>query len=190
MAENGCPNFRGLFTTKVIKSHVKLHVKSDAQKVNYHKTKSTTWIKIKQLQPTGVAFWTCWRKPMFHERSVRVSTEVENVNVRHIFCLRSLVIAKGGNGSKEIAGRWQNNSFCQAKLCLLGDSYVKFQIAKHWLVKHFAFLKNICYQYLNFVLIVLIVFSRAADWLTTNFLGMYYYFIIQTRVFYWKIYHS
>ena len=34
MGENGCPNFRGLFTTKVIKSHAKLHVKSDAQKVN------------------------------------------------------------------------------------------------------------------------------------------------------------
>ena len=29
--ENGRPNFRGLFTTKVIKSHVKLHLKSDAQ---------------------------------------------------------------------------------------------------------------------------------------------------------------
>ena len=34
MAENECPNFSGLFTAKVIKSHVKLHVKSDAQKVN------------------------------------------------------------------------------------------------------------------------------------------------------------
>ena len=34
MAENECPNFAGLFTTKVVKSHVKLHVKSDAQKVN------------------------------------------------------------------------------------------------------------------------------------------------------------
>ena len=32
--ENRCPNFGGLFTTKVTKSHVKLHVKSDAQKVN------------------------------------------------------------------------------------------------------------------------------------------------------------
>ena len=30
--ENRCPNFAGLFTTKVIKSDVKLHVKSDAQK--------------------------------------------------------------------------------------------------------------------------------------------------------------
>ena len=29
--ENGCPNFRDLFTRKLIKSHVKLHVKSDAQ---------------------------------------------------------------------------------------------------------------------------------------------------------------
>ena len=34
MTENECPNFAGLFTTKVVKSHVKLHVKSDAQKVN------------------------------------------------------------------------------------------------------------------------------------------------------------
>ena len=34
VAENECPNFAGLFTTKVVKSHVKLHVKSDAQKVN------------------------------------------------------------------------------------------------------------------------------------------------------------
>ena len=29
-----CPNFQGLFTTRVIKSHVKLHVKFDAQKGN------------------------------------------------------------------------------------------------------------------------------------------------------------
>ena len=28
-----CPNFEGLFTTKVIKSHVKLHVKSNATKI-------------------------------------------------------------------------------------------------------------------------------------------------------------
>ena len=32
---NGCLNFRGMFTTKIIKSNVKPHVKSDAQKVNY-----------------------------------------------------------------------------------------------------------------------------------------------------------
>ena len=42
---------------------------------------------------------------------------------------------------------------------------------KHWLVKHFALLKNVCYQYLNFVLRAnnLLVFLRTADWPTTNF---------------------
>ena len=39
---NGCSNFRGLFTTKVIKSHLKVHVKSDAQKVNC----PVHWIEI------------------------------------------------------------------------------------------------------------------------------------------------
>ena len=34
-----------------------------------------------------------------------MSTEGENENVRHIFDLREHVIAKCGNGSKEIAGR-------------------------------------------------------------------------------------
>ena len=33
VGEIGRTNFRGLFTTKFIKSHVKLHVKSDVQKV-------------------------------------------------------------------------------------------------------------------------------------------------------------
>ena len=33
VGENGCPNFLGLFTTKLIKCHVKLHAKSDVQKV-------------------------------------------------------------------------------------------------------------------------------------------------------------
>ena len=30
--------------------------------------------------------------------------------------------------------------------------YVKFQKGKIWLVKHFSFLKNVCYQHLNVVL--------------------------------------
>ena len=34
MEENRCPNFWRLFTTKFIKSHVKLPIKSDPQKVN------------------------------------------------------------------------------------------------------------------------------------------------------------
>ena len=35
VAENECPNLWGLFTAKVIKRHVKLHLKSDTQKVSY-----------------------------------------------------------------------------------------------------------------------------------------------------------
>ena len=54
-------------------------------------------------------------------------------------------------------------------------NYVKFQIEKHCLVKHFAFLKNVCYQYLNFLLrVTYIFFLRATDWFTTNFLGPKY----------------
>ena len=30
--------------------------------------------------------------------------------------------------------------------------YVKFRIEKHCLVKYFAFLENVCYEYLNCVL--------------------------------------
>ena len=56
-------------------------------------------------------------------------------------------IAKRGNGSEEIAGGCQDNS-----LCLLRALYLKFRIQKHCLVKHFAFLKNVCNQYLNFML--------------------------------------
>ena len=35
VAENECPNFWGLFAAKVIKSHIKIHLKSDVQKVSY-----------------------------------------------------------------------------------------------------------------------------------------------------------
>ena len=43
-------------------------------------------------------------------------TEAENVNVSYNFDLRSHVIAKQGNGSEEIACRWQNNSLCQTNM--------------------------------------------------------------------------
>ena len=48
------------------------------------------------------------------------------------------------------------------------------------MVKHFAFLKNICYQYLNFVLAVTDCFFslRTADWPTANFLGMYCCYLV------------
>ena len=59
------------------------------------------------------SFEPAGKKPMFPERPVRMSTEGENENIRHTFDLRVHVFAKCGNGSKEIAGRWQNNSLCQ-----------------------------------------------------------------------------
>ena len=43
---------------------------------NHHRMKSTlTWIKINPLQPTDVTFSTCWRKPMFPERSITVKSK-------------------------------------------------------------------------------------------------------------------
>ena len=86
------------------------------------------------------------------------------------------VIAKNGNGCEEIAGRWQNNSLCPKQIRLPGVINVKIQTERHCPVKHFAFLKNVCYQYYNFVLWVTYCFLQAADWPTTNFLGVYCYF--------------
>ena len=59
--------------------------------------------------------------------------------------------------------------------------YIKFPIEKYCLVRHFAFLKNVCYQYLHFVVGVTYCcfpFLRAADWPTANVLGMYCYFTV------------
>lgn len=54
--------------------------------------------------------------------------------------------------------------------------YKKFWIEKQCLVKHFTFLKNVCYQYLNFVLWTTYCFFMTS-WLVliSNFLGMYYF---------------
>ena len=77
------------------------------------------------------------------------------------------VIAKNGNGCEEIAGRWQNNSLCPKQICLLGVINVKIQTERHCPVKHFAFLKNVCYQYYNFVLWVTYCFLTSC-WLAHN----------------------
>ena len=73
------------------------------------------------------------------------------------------------NGSDENARRWQNDSLCQTNMSPTCYSvYAKFQIEKHCLVKHFAFLKNVCYQYLNFVLRVTYIFFFTSYWLVHN----------------------
>ena len=59
-------------------------------------------------------------------------------------------IASYSNGSEEIASRWQNNSLGQTHVPWV--LHVKFQIEKDCPVKKIAFLKNVCYPYLNFVL--------------------------------------
>ena len=85
--------------------------------------------------------------------------------------------ARQCNGSKEIVGRWQNTSMCQRNN-VSRVLYVKFRIHKHCFLKHFAFLKKVCYHYLHFVLRVTYCFLWAAYWSTTNFLGMYCYFLV------------
>ena len=56
-----------------------------------------------------------------------------------------MFIVPWDNGSEEIAGWCQNNSLCEANVSWV--LYVKFGIEEHSLVKPFAFLKNVCYQY-------------------------------------------
>ena len=114
----------------------------------YHEVRSTSWIEINQLQPAYVTFFTRWKTSMFPEKSVRVLTEAKNVDVDHIFDLRSHVVP-WDNGSEEIAGWWQNNSLCETNVSWV--LYVKFGIEEHSLVRPFAFLKNVCYQYFYFV---------------------------------------
>ena len=63
------------------------------------------------------------------------------VIVSYIFHFRSHVTAKRSNGGEEIVGRCQNSGLCQTNMS-----------PGFCLVKHFVFLKDVCYQYLNFVL--------------------------------------
>ena len=93
--------------------------------MDWNKQRGSKWTKYKYV-PTDVTFWTHWKMSMFPERSIRVLAEVENVNLRHIFDIFFVVIAKCGNGREEIAGGWQqNNSLCQTYVSLV--LYVKFR---------------------------------------------------------------
>ena len=77
-----------------------------------------------------------------------------------------MFIAQCGNGSNEIAARWQNIILYQINVSWV--LYVKFRREKHCLVKHSAFLKNVCYKYLNFVLQVTYCFFFTSYWLAHN----------------------
>ena len=70
--------------------------------------------------------------------------EAKSENVTYNFGLTSHVILKRGNGNKEIAGRWQNNSLRETSN-VFWVLNVKLRIEKHCLGKQFACLKNVCY---------------------------------------------
>ena len=61
---------------------------------------------------------------------------------------------------------------CVKEICLV-EVMCKVSNKKYYLVKHFAFLKNVCYQYFNFVLQVTYCFSYEQLIGPRNFLGMY-----------------
>ena len=61
---------------------------------------------------------------------------------------------------------------CVKEICLV-EVMCKVLNKKYYLVKHFAFLKNVCYQYFNFVLQVTYCFSYEQLIGPRNFLGMY-----------------
>ena len=82
-------------------------------------------IKIKQLQPTDVTFSTRWRKSAFPERSVSVNDSGKK-SKRY---WGPDVIAKRGNSSEEIAGRWQSKSL--KKQPTFGDATTGFILMTH-----------------------------------------------------------
>ena len=64
--------------------------------------------------------------------------------------------------AKKVLAKGQNNSLCQTNMSPV--CICEVLIEKHCLVKHFAFLKNVCYQYLSFVLrVTYCFFLQAAD---------------------------
>ena len=99
-------------------------------------------------------------------RSLRVTDGgKKSINISYNFDLRSHVISKWGNDNKEIAGRWHSMTAYVQKI--MSPVCYKFRIQRHCLVKHFAFLKNFCYQNLNFALWVTYRFF-ASCWLAHN----------------------
>ena len=51
---------------------ITIHLRKLVVQYNYYEMKWTTWIKISQLQPRDMTFWSCWRKLVFPEMSLAV----------------------------------------------------------------------------------------------------------------------
>ena len=97
-------------------------------------------------------FLTHGKRCLFPEKSVRVSTW------RRLLLQNVAMVAKKLLVDDKITACVKQISWVL---------YAKFRIEKR-LVKHFAFLKNVCYQYLHFLLRVTQL--RAADWPQPTFL--------------------
>ena len=70
-----------------------------------------------------------------------ICIDAKHVNGSYIFDLWSHIIVKCSNRSEEVAGN-DKITACVKEIGLLCVAYKK---RKHCLVKHFAFLKNVCY---------------------------------------------
>ena len=79
---------------------------------------------------------------MFPERSIRVSAEGKNVNVSHIFDLRSLVIAKCDNGSKKKFVGDDKITACVKQISLLGAVHKVLKYRKTLSGERFCFLEK------------------------------------------------
>ena len=93
----------------------------------------------------------------------------KKVNVSYLFDLRSHVIVK--------RGKLVSNKYVSRVL------YVKCRLPG----ETFCFLKKVCCHYYQFKFYVTHSFLRAADWSTTNFIGMYCYFPVIRFIFYRRI---
>ena len=101
--------------------------------------------------------------------------EAKNVNSSYIFDLWSHVIAKRGNRSQEIAGRWQNNSLCQRNMssgCCVQSFEQKNIVCWNTLLSWKTFAINIKFCASS----NLLFFYKLLIGRKTNFFGMYCYF--------------
>ena len=84
-------------------------------------------------------------------------TEGKNVKISCNFDLRSQFIASTVMETKKLLADENKKQRVKQNKYVSWVLYVKFRIEKDRLVKYFAFLENVCYQYLNCVLRVTVI---------------------------------
>ena len=126
--------------------------------------RSTTWIKLNQLQPAEKSL--CFlRSPLEYWLSSYFCLAVECLLYRGTMVAKKLLVSE------------KKNSVCETNVSWV--LYVKFRIEEHSLVKLFAFEKNVCYQYfyfLPFFCFVLFCVFFTSCWLAHNQLSWNVFF--------------